>query len=66
MRFETVLASLLVLSGLACLAMSGTFFSGINAEQYIRTFIQVCIWMGIPILISGIVYFIFIRRKKGD
>lgn len=66
MRFDTVLASLLILTGLVCLVMSGTFFSGINAEQYSRTFLQICLWMGILILISGLVYFIFIKRKKGD
>lgn len=66
MHFEKILAIFLIITGLACLAMSGTFLSGFNIERYIETLIQLCIWMGIPVVFSGIIYFILIKRKKGD
>ncbi len=63
-KTEMILAILLILVGIGCLTMSGTMLFQENLSLYFQTFIQVCLWIGVPILIAGILYFIFL--KKGD
>lgn len=63
-KTEMILAILLILVGIGCLTMSGTILFQEDFALYFQTFIQVCLWIGVPILITGILYFIIFR--KGD
>ncbi|MFD2216522.1 hypothetical protein [Metabacillus endolithicus] len=65
-RIEYVIASLLVIVGLACLTTSGSYLMGDGLDAYITTFLQLCMWLGIPIVVVGVIYLILIRIKKGE
>lgn len=62
-RIEYVIAGLLVIIGLACLTTSGSYLMGAGVDAYIMTFLQLCFWLGIPIVVVGIIYFIIIRKR---
>jgi membrane protein DedA with SNARE-associated domain len=64
-RIEYVIAGLLVIIGLACLTTSGSYLMGAGIDAYITTFLQLCFWIGVPIIVFGISYFI-IKLRKGD
>lgn len=63
-RFEYVISGLLVIIGLGCLTTSGSYFIGTGIDAYIMTFLQVCMWSGIPLFVVGIIYFFLIRVRK--
>ncbi|MCM3164087.1 MULTISPECIES: hypothetical protein [Bacillaceae] len=65
-RIEYVIAGLLVIIGLACLTTSGSYLMGAGIDAYIMTFLQLCMWLGIPIVVVGVIYLILIKFKKGD
>jgi hypothetical protein len=63
---EWVIAISLVVIGLSCLTISATsILSPDSILPYFHTFIQICLWIGIPIIIVLLFYFI-LRKKKGD
>ncbi|UYG98091.1 hypothetical protein [Cytobacillus firmus] len=62
-RIEYVIAGLLVIIGLACLTTSGSYLMGAGVDAYIMTFLQLCLLLGIPIVVIGIIYFILIRKR---
>lgn len=64
-RIEYVIAGLLVIMGLACLTTSGSYLMGGSIGAYIKTFFQLCIWLGIPIVVFSAIYFV-IRVKNSD
>ena len=63
-RYEYAIAGLLVLVGLACLATSGSYLMGFSLDAYVKNFLLLCVWLGIPIVIFGILYRIVIKVKK--
>ncbi|UOQ94013.1 hypothetical protein MUO14_03320 [Halobacillus shinanisalinarum] len=64
-KIEWLIAALLILIGLICLTVSSTVMWGTESiETYLKTFIQLCLWMGIPILIIGIIYILFLKKRK--
>lgn len=65
-RIEWLIAIALVVIGLSCLTMSAA--SMMNPESihdYFSTFMQICLWIAVPLIIVGVVY-ILIKRKKRD
>jgi hypothetical protein len=62
-KVEYLVALVLIVLGLVCLTMSGTYLLEQNLAVYALTFVKVCIWIGIPIAIIGLVYFFIIKRK---
>lgn len=62
-RFEIIFSSLLIIIGLVCLTMSGTMMLGTGIAGYLSTFIQICLWMGIPLVLTGLLYW---RYKKKE
>ncbi|WP_199622546.1 hypothetical protein [Paenibacillus alkalitolerans] len=63
---EWLIAVSLVIVGLSCLTMSATsMMNPSSLTAYLNNLIQICLWIGIPAVIAGILY-IMIRRKKGD
>ncbi|RBW67496.1 hypothetical protein [Bacillus taeanensis] len=65
MRFmDWLAAGILVFMGLSCLTVSGvSLLDGNSISSYIKMFLQICSFMGIPVFIAGLIYFIL--RKKG-
>lgn len=64
-KIEYIIALALIIVGLGCLTMSGSYMLEQNIMAYAMTFIKICLWMGIPIAIVGIVYY-FILRGRGE
>lgn len=60
---EVVLSIFLIAAGLICLTMSGSLMFEQGLTVYLRTFIQVCLWMAIPIILIG-VFFLWNRKKR--
>jgi hypothetical protein len=65
-KVDYIIALTLVVLGLACLTMSGSYLLEPNLAVYAMTFIKVCIWIGIPIAIVGLVYFFIIKKRRGE
>ncbi len=64
-KIEWLIVALLIAMGLMCLTVSGTTMWGTESiESYLKTFLQLCLWMGLPILITGIIYFIILKNRK--
>lgn len=63
-KIEIILPFVLIAVGLGCLTMSGSMMFQQNISAYFETFIKICLWMGLPILISGVIY--LFMKKKGD
>lgn len=63
-KVEWLIIGLLIGVGLICLTASASTMGGGSMEGVLRTFLQVCIWMGLPLLVIGIIYFIFLKSKK--
>jgi di/tricarboxylate transporter len=64
-RIDYVIAGVLVLIGLLCLTTSGSYLIGFSIEAYMETFLQLCMWIGIPIVVIGVIYFIILFLRKG-
>lgn len=62
-KIEWLIAGLLIGAGVMCLTASASTMGG-SMEGVLRTFLQVCIWMGLPLLVIGVIYFIFLKSKK--
>ncbi|QTM99054.1 hypothetical protein ERJ70_06915 [Sediminibacillus dalangtanensis] len=63
-KFEYILAGLLIFIGLGCLTASISLTTGDSWEMYVKHFFELCLFMGIPILIIGIIYFFIIAKRK--
>lgn len=64
-RLEWLVAALLVIIGLCCLTFSGTLLIHPDSIQsYVRTFLKICGWMGLPIVVTGIIYVIWLLKNK--
>lgn len=63
-RFELILSGLLIIVGLICLTMSGTLMLDTGIETYLSTFIQICLWMGIPLVLAGLLYWRYTRKRR--
>ncbi len=64
-KIEWLIVILLITMGLMCLTVSGTVMWGTESiESYLKTFIQICLWMCLPISIIGIIYFIILKKRK--
>jgi heme/copper-type cytochrome/quinol oxidase subunit 2 len=64
-KIEWLIAILLIVIGLGCLTISATtMLEAETLETYLSTFIQLCLWMGIPILVIGIIYVILKKRRS--
>lgn len=66
-KIEWVLAGMLISMGLICLTASAATMGGAGSVSGIlRTFLEICLWMGLPVLVIGIIYFLFLRKKKNQ
>lgn len=63
-RIEVFLAVLLVVIGILCLTMSGTLMLETGLTVFLTTFVQVCLWMGIPLILTGIIYWRFTKKRR--
>lgn len=65
-KIEYLIALALIFLGIACLTMSGTYMLDQNITVYAMTILKICLWIGIPIVIIGVLYLVFVKRKKGE
>ena len=63
-KLEWLIVTVLVIMGLICLTASATTMWGSESiGSYFNTFVHVCLWMGLPVLIVGIIYIIFLKKE---
>ncbi|RBP05344.1 hypothetical protein [Rossellomorea aquimaris] len=63
-KWEFLIPLVLILTGLACLTMSGTFMFYQEVETYFKTFATLCFWMSIPIVAGIILYLIYFKKRS--
>ncbi|KAA0956092.1 hypothetical protein FQ085_14700 [Planococcus sp. ANT_H30] len=63
-RIEVFLAILLVVIGILCLTMSGTLMLETGLTVFLTTFVQVCLWMGIPLILTGVIYWQYTKKRR--
>jgi hypothetical protein len=63
-KIEYLIALTLVVLGLACLTMSGSYLLEQNIAVYAMTFLKICLWIGIPIVIVWVCVFLYRKKKK--
>ncbi|AQQ53239.1 hypothetical protein [Planococcus lenghuensis] len=63
-KIEFTVAALLIVAGLLCLAASGSWLFNPGALELLKTFIQVCLWMGIPLVLTGGLYWWFKKKRR--
>lgn len=64
-KIEWLIFSFLIIVGLMCLTVSGTAMWGSESiDSYLKTFLQLCLWMGLPILILGIIYLLIVKKRS--
>ncbi|AQQ53336.1 hypothetical protein [Planococcus lenghuensis] len=63
-KTELAIAVSLIIAGLLCLTMSGGLLFDPGSASFFGTFVQVCLWMGLPLLTVGIVYWRVGWKKK--
>lgn len=64
--FEWLIALALILMGIGCLTMSASWMMGAgSALRYVNNFFSVCMWIGVPLIVTAIVYLI-IRLRNGE
>ncbi|WP_174733234.1 hypothetical protein [Mesobacillus harenae] len=62
-KVEVILSVLLIIIGLICLTMSGTMMIQQDFTAIFKTFVTICAWMGVPIILAGIVYLIIVKKR---
>ncbi|KRF18631.1 hypothetical protein [Paenibacillus sp. Soil787] len=63
---DWLIALVLILMGVGCLTMSASWMMEQGSLlHYLNNFFSVCMWIGIPLIITAIVYLI-IKSKKGE
>jgi uncharacterized membrane protein YkvI len=66
-RLDWFIVSLLILIGLTCLTMSATSMMDTDAARsYFNEMLQMCLWIGIPVVSVGIIYYILKRKSGGS
>ncbi|GAB7388548.1 hypothetical protein BSNK01_23860 [Bacillaceae bacterium] len=64
-RIEWLVSLLLVAAGLSCLTVSATILLNPDSiRPYLQTLLQICMWLGIPVFVAGLVYFIMKQRRR--
>lgn len=63
-RIEIILAGLLIVVGIVCLTMSGTLMLETELAVYLTTLVQICLWMGIPLILTGLLYWRYTRKRR--
>lgn len=64
-KTEWMIAFSLVVIGLSCLTMSATvMFNPNSIRAYLNTLLNICLWIGTPIIIVGVIYLIL--QRKGN
>ncbi|MDC3418144.1 hypothetical protein [Aquibacillus salsiterrae] len=61
---EWFVALTLITTGIICLTFSASAMWGAKSiNTYLATFIKLCLWLGIPIVLFGLTYFFFVVKK---
>ncbi|MFC4324246.1 hypothetical protein [Litchfieldia salsa] len=63
-KIEILLSVVLIAVGIGCLTMSGSMLFQEDLSFYFETFIKICLWMGLPILIAGVIYLLMKRKRR--
>lgn len=64
-KMEWLIVGLLISMGLICLTASASTMGGNGSmEGLLKTFLQICLWMGLPVLVIGIIYVVARINKK--
>lgn len=66
---EWLLAGLLIVLGIHCFVMPGFILTGtINVHAYAAQIVHICLWIGAPIILTGLIYMFWKKRKdnKGE
>lgn len=63
-KTEAILAGMLIAAGIVCLTMSGTLMLETGLTVYLTTFVQICLWMSIPLILTGFLYWRYTRKRR--
>ncbi len=63
-RIEFFFAGLLIVIGIMCLTMSGTLMMNQGMGEYLKMFTQICLWMGIPLILVSVSYVIYRKKRR--
>lgn len=63
-KTEVILAGMLIAAGIVCLTMSGTLMLETGLTVYLTTFVQICLWMSIPLILTGFLYWRYTRKRR--
>ncbi|MEN1969631.1 hypothetical protein WMZ97_16325 [Lentibacillus sp. N15] len=64
-KIEWLIAGLLIVAGLICLTVSGTaIWETESIVSYFKTFIQLCLWTGLPLVVFGTIYLVILLKGK--
>lgn len=64
-KTEWLLAGLLIIMGLVCLTASASTMGGaVSTGGFLKNFLQLCLWMGLPVLVIGVIYLVVLKKKK--
>lgn len=62
-NIEIVIAGTLIVAGLLCLSMAPSAMMG-SHTPFIHSLLTVCLWTAIPLVVIGLLYVLFLRKKK--
>jgi hypothetical protein len=63
-RMEYIFATVLILFGIGCLAMSGSMMVEPSLYSFLGVLTQICLWLLFPLIIIGTVYLVKKWRNK--
>lgn len=63
-KIEWFLAVTLIIIGLACLTFCATLWSDGSFKDYLKTFMHICLWTGLPGLMIGVLYVMILMGRK--
>lgn len=64
-KLDWFIVLFLAVIGLTCLTMSATWMMDTGSiRSYFTNFLQICLWIGIPILSAGVIYYVMKRKRR--
>ncbi|MFT8321135.1 MAG: hypothetical protein ABF649_09530 [Bacillus sp. (in: firmicutes)] len=64
-RLDWLIVLVLIVIGLNCLTMSATWMMDTSSiHSYFTNLLQICLWIGIPFLIGGVIYYVMKKKRR--
>lgn len=63
-KIEYLIIFILIISGLSCLVASTSLMVEQSVATYVSRFLKLCLMIGLPILVIGVIYFFLLKKRK--